>query len=493
MPRFTFVLLALALGITHAFQPLHTTRFARKAMARFASPPPVIEKGANSTVTIKVTVSGDDTLAAFESAASDFSKGVEIRGFRKGSKIPTQVVVASVGSKAVKSKAIDDLNNMALARVNQMNEVTLIGNSQFENGEDFWLEQFTPGNDFTFNIKCDVWPEVEFVKELEDLGEIEVEQEPVDTFKVDEALRGLQERYLATSPTEDGTEAAEGMVVVGGMNGFSVNDDGSKGAALPAVASGDNVEIVLERGKFMPGLVEGLEGIKAGETREIRVSFPDQISRNLGEDLAGKPAIFEVKCDEVKLRSLPELDDAFAESIRPGLTYDELYKDVREAVGEEGDKRNKAQRNVILEKHLTELVAVEIPDTLIEQQAKEKFAEMMADQRASGVDDEQLKKMITKEGFEKYKKVSAPRIIRTLKSSLVLEEIARKESITCSEVDVEDQLNLARQRADQQNEEFDEPRMKESIEATLKREAVLDFVANKLNIKFIEVETFTNV
>ena len=118
---------------------------------------------------------------------------------------------------------------------------------------------------------------------------------------------------------------------------------------------------------------------------------------------------------------------------------------------------------------------------------------MMADQRASGVDDEQLKKMITKEGFEKYKKVSAPRIIRTLKSSLVLEEIARKESITCSEVDVEDQLNLARQRADQQNEEFDEPRMKESIEATLKREAVLDFVANKLNIKFIEVETFTNV
>ena len=111
-------------------------------MARFASPPPVIEKGANSTVTIKVTVSGDDTLAAFESAASDFAKGVDIRGFRKGSKIPTQVVVASVGQKAVKSKAIDDLNNMALARVNQMNEVTLIGNSQLEpQRQSLWLVQ----------------------------------------------------------------------------------------------------------------------------------------------------------------------------------------------------------------------------------------------------------------------------------------------------------------------------------------------------------------
>jgi trigger factor len=488
-------LLALALlgGLLDAFQPQRASVLRRGGAPRFASPAPVIEKGANSTVTIRVQISAEDTLAAFENAAKDFAKGVDIRGFRKGSKIPTQVVVASIGADAVKSKAIDDLNNMALARVNQMNEVTLIGSSVLEHGEDHWLGVFEPGKDFEFNIKCDVWPEINFVKGLEDLPKLTVEQEPVDTFKVEEALKGLQERYLTTAPTASGTEAVEGMVVVGSMHGFTVNDNASKGTPLPAVASGDDVEIVLETGKFMPGLVEGLVGIKTGEAREIRVSFPEQISRNLGEDLAGKPAIFEVVCDAVKTRELPQLDDAFAESIRPGLTYDELYKEVRNAVGEDGDKRNKNQRNVVLEKALTEMVAVEIPDTLIEQQAKEKYAEFMADQRASGIDDEQLKKMITKEGFLKFKKVSTPSISRTLKSSLVLEELARKENFVPDAADVEDQLNLARQQAAQNNEDFQEAQVKESIEATLKREKVLDYVASKVDIDYVEVDHISRI
>ena len=484
------VVLALALlGGAAAFQPLVTPRPLRTGVKTFVSPPPVIERGANSTVNIKVQVSAEDTLAAFESAAKDFAKGVDIRGFRKGSKIPTQVVVAQIGAKAIKSKAIDDLHNMATARVNQMNEVQLIGEAMLEHGEDHWIQIFEPGKDFEFETTCDVWPEVKIVKNIEDLPTMTVEQEPVDTFKVEEALKGLQERYLTSADTPEGTEAEEGMVVVGSMNGFSVKPDGSKGQALPAVASGDDVEIVLETGKFMPGLVEGLVGMKAGETREIRVTFPEQISRNLGQELAGKPAIFEVACDAVKTRELPELNDAFAESIRPGLTYEALYKEVRDAVGEEGDRRNKDQRNLAIEKALTDLVEVEIPMTLIEQQAKDKYAEMMADQRAAGVDDEQLKKMITKEGFEKFVKVSAPGIITTLKSSLVLEQLGQKEGLVADPVDVEDQLNLARQRAEQNNEEFDEARMKGSIEATLSREAVLDFVASKCNIEYKEVDT----
>ena len=131
------VVLALALlGGAAAFQPLVTPRPLRTGVKTFVSPPPVIERGANSTVNIKVQVSAEDTLAAFESAAKEFAKGVDIRGFRKGSKIPTQVVVAQIGAKAIKSKAIDDLHNMATARVNQMNEVQLIGEAMLEHGED---------------------------------------------------------------------------------------------------------------------------------------------------------------------------------------------------------------------------------------------------------------------------------------------------------------------------------------------------------------------
>ena len=98
----------------------------------------------------------------------------------------------------------------------------------------------------------------------------------------------------------------------------------------------------------------------------------------------------------MKQRSLPELNDEFANSVREGLTYDELYKEVRSAVSEEGDRRNKEKRNIKIEEALVGIIDCEIPDTLITEQAKEKFAMMMADQREAGVSDEEIKKMITK-------------------------------------------------------------------------------------------------
>lgn len=173
-----------------------------------------------------------------------------------------------------------------------------------------------------------MWPELRWKGQLSDVPKLEVAQEPVDTIKMDAALRSIQERYLVKSPTEPWYAAQMGDAVLGSMQGFLVTETGAKGDPLPAVASGDDVEIVLETGKFMPGLVEGLVGCVAGDSKEVRVSFPTTVSRNLGEDLAGKAAIFEVNVDSVVTRQLPELDDAFANSVRPGLTYQGLYDEV---------------------------------------------------------------------------------------------------------------------------------------------------------------------
>jgi FKBP-type peptidyl-prolyl cis-trans isomerase (trigger factor) len=84
-----------------------------------------------------------------------------------------------------------------------------------------------------------------------------------------------------------------GDVVVANMKGFERNPDGSKGAALPAVAAGDSVEIGLEKGKFMEGMIESLVGAVAGETKNVNVKFPVRPS-GPGAALSGKEAIFEV-------------------------------------------------------------------------------------------------------------------------------------------------------------------------------------------------------
>lgn len=450
-----------------------------------ASPPPVVEPGANSSISIKLTVSSDDTLLSFERAAGEFAKGIDIKGFRKGSAIPTQVVAAQIGAEAVKSKAIQDLSDRALQTVGQ--QVSLLGESELVGGEDALIDRYNPGQELSFEITCDVWPTLTWVHGIEDIPALTVEQEPVDPTKVTAALKTLQERYPAKADTAEGYAAKLGDVVVGSMDGFRVNEDGSRGDPLPAVASGEGVEIVLESGKFMPGLVEGLVGATAGSTKEVRVSFPQEVSRNLGEELAGKAALFLVSVDGVKTRQLPELNDAFADSIRPGLTYELLYSEVRAAVGEEGDKRNANARNAAIEAELAKLVTTEIPETLLVQQAKEKFAQMMSDQRDAGLSDEELKKLITKDSFEKYKKVATKNIVRTFTSSLVVDELAKKEGLVADAATVEDQAQLMKAQAEQAGDkQFDEAMAKASVEATLKREAVMDWLAEKIDITYSE-------
>jgi len=460
----------------------------RAAVVLLASPPPTIEKGPDSTVSIKVTVTGDDTLMSFERSATFFAKDLEIKGFRKGSKVPTQVIVAQVGADAVKSKALQDLSDRAISYVSSAGTVALVGQSKLKGGEDPVIARYNPGDDLVFEIQCDVWPELRWKGQLSDVPTLEVAQEPVDTMKVDAALRSIQERYLVKSPTADGYAAQMGDGVLGSMRGFLVADSGAKGDLLPAVASGDNVEVVLEEGKFMPGLVEGLVGCVAGDAKEVRVSFPAQVSRNLGEDLAGKAAIFEVAVDSVVTRQLPELNDAFADSVRPGLTFQGLYDEVRAGVGEEGDRRNVAKRNAAIEAALVDLVDCDVPETIIVDQAKEKFARMMSEQREAGVSDEDLKQMITKEGFEKYKKVASKNIKRTMAASLAIEELSRREGIVADAMAAEDQLQLMRAQAEQAGQPFDEAQTKESLDATLKRDAVMNWLATQLPIEYKEEE-----
>lgn len=128
----------------------------------------------------------------------------------------------------------------------------------------------------------------------------------------------------------------------------------------------------------------------------------------------------------MKNRILPELNDEFAASVREGLTYDELYNEVRNAVGEDSDRRNKENRNRAIEEVLCDMVTCEIPETLVNEQAKEKFARMMADQRDAGVPDEEIQKMVTKEGFEKYKNISRKSIERVIAASIAIDDLGRK-------------------------------------------------------------------
>lgn len=206
--------------------------------------------------------------------------------------------------------------------------------------------------------------------------------------------------------------------------------------------------------------------------------------------LAGKNAIFDVTVVEASKRTLPEITDEFANQVRAGLTAESLKAELQKAVDSEDAKEFTPARNKALSAALAEIMDVEVPDTLVTKQAREKFAMMMTDMRNNGVSDEEIKKQISPENFLKYKKIVKDSIVRDFKVSMAVDEIGRMEGIEVPAYQVDEQMQGIREEATKSGEEFDEAEIRPRVEATLMREAVMDFLAEKaeLDVQFDEEE-----
>ena len=199
--------------------------------------------------------------------------------------------------------------------------------------------------------------------------------------------------------------------------------------------------------------------------------------------LAGKKALFDVTIVEASKRTLPDLTDEFANKVRAGLTVDKLKEELRNAVDNEDAKEFTPARNAALSKSLSDVLEVEVPDSLVTNQAREKFALMMTDMRNGGVSDEEVKKQIQPENFLKYKKIVRDDIVRDFKVSMATDEIARMENIEVPDYQVEEQMEAIRKDAAESDEKFDETLIRGKVEATLARSAVMDFLAEKGDLK----------
>lgn len=199
--------------------------------------------------------------------------------------------------------------------------------------------------------------------------------------------------------------------------------------------------------------------------------------------LAGKNAVFDVTIVEASKRTLPDLTDEFANKVRAGLTVENLKEELRKAVDNEDAKEFTPARNAVLAKSLSDVLEVEVPDSLITNQAQEKFAIMMTDMRNNGVSDEEVKSQIKPENFLKYKKIVRDDIIRDFKVSMATDEIARMENIEVPDYQVEEQMEAIRKDAAESDEKFDETLIRGKVESTLQRSAVMDFLAEKGDLK----------
>jgi trigger factor len=206
--------------------------------------------------------------------------------------------------------------------------------------------------------------------------------------------------------------------------------------------------------------------------------------------LAGKKAVFDVTVQEASTRTLPEVTDEFANKVRAGLTAESMMEELKKAVDEEDSKEFKGARNKALGDALAQVLEVEVPDTLVTNQAKEKFAVMMTEMRDSGVSDEEIKKQIAPENFLKYKDIVKEGIVKDFCVSMACDEIARMEGLEVPEYQIEEQMEAIRK--DAEGEELDEAAIRPKVESTLMRQMVFDFLAEnaKLDVEYTEEEDF---
>lgn len=445
------------------------------------------------------------TSAAYAKTLAVIAKQLSIPGFRKGAKIPPAVIenawARNGGKNAIKTMAINELCSELIGpALKDEFDLEPIGQPALVTPAERLAEGLVPGEGvLEVVVKCDVWPDIRW-KEAQDGGKPYVgltgryRRKPFDQARFDAALRDLKERYARLEPYDDAARPlAMGDACVVNMTGYLANADGTKGEPLPDAASGDNVEVVLGAGRYMEGLVEGLVGGTVGEVKTVSVRFPDAL-RN--KDLAGKNAVFDVEILSASERILPDLTDDFAETVRPGLTAEGLKEELRKAVDSQDAQEYVPARNEALGKALAEKLEVDVPETLVTNQAREKYALMMTDMRDNGMADEEIKKLISPENFEKYKDLSREGIVRDFKISMAVDEIARLEGITVPAYQIEEQMQALKDQArkEGQNPEDmgDEEAVRRKVESTLERRMVYDFLAEhaQLEVEYAEEEKF---
>lgn len=342
---------------------------------------------------------------------------ITVPGFRKG-KAPRSIIENRYGSGIFFEDAIDDLLN-----ANYTNTLTELDIEPIARPDiDFGEEKIEKGKGFTVTVKVQTPPTVT-VKDYKGMA-VERKVHAVTDADVEKQLEMLQKRN-ARQITVEG-EAQLGDTVVLDYKGFCGEDQFAGGTA-------ENQTLKLGSGQFIPGFEEQLVGVKAGEEKEVKVTFPAEYH---AEDLAGKDAVFQCKVHEIKREELPALDDEFAKDASEFDTLEELKADQKKKLEESAEKAKEFDgKNAVVEK-LIEMNPITLPEAMIENEAEvmlDEYAQQMAYQ---GLSLDMYCKYMGKT-VEDIKNEMKPNAESRVKSRLALKAVAEAEGIEATDEDVE--------------------------------------------------------
>ena len=375
-----------------------------------------------SRVRVEVEVASAAVERELTTAAGALGRDLKIPGFRKG-KIPPQVVLQRVGREAVWDEALrrslPDWYEQAVADAG----ISAVGSPKLDLGE-----VPAKGADLSFSFEVGVRPKA-------DLGEIKGleagRREPeVGDEQVEEELNALRESLASLENVE--RPAAKGDFVVMDYLG-RVDGEPFEGG------EGRGVLVELGSGRLVPGFEEQLEGGAPGDTREVKITFPDEYG---AEHLAGKEAVFEVEVKEVKEKRLPELDDDFAAEAGGFDTIDELREDLRERLRQAHERAIEREFREAVVDAAVAASTIEIPKELVHARAHEMWETTARRLQQQGISPQQYAQLSGKSEHDLIDEIE-PDAERALAREAVLAAVAEAEGIEVSDEEVLESLRAA--------------------------------------------------
>lgn len=347
------------------------------------------------------------------------AKRFNIPGFRKG-KAPRKIIERYYGEVVFYEDAINIVCPEAYDEAVKETNIAPVSQPELD------IKQIGNGENLVFTAKVTVKPEVV----LGDFKGIEVNkiEYNVTDEDVENELKKMQEKNSRLVTIEDRPVQSGDQTVID-FEGFvdGVAFEGGKG---------ENYNLEIGAGQFIPGFEDQLIGKNIGEEVEVNVTFPEEYH---AEDLAGKPALFKVKVNQIKFKELPELDDEFVKDVSEFDTLDELKKDLLSKMTEEAERKAKQElENAIVDK-VVDAATVEIPAVMIESQLDHIARDFDMRLRSQGLDLEKYMQL-TGSDMTKFKEQFTAQAEKQVKTSLVLENVGKAESITVTDEDFDKEI-----------------------------------------------------
>jgi len=413
---------------------------------------------------VSIEISEDQVNKEVESFYKDLGKKAKIKGFRPG-KVPRDILERYF-KDYVKAEVIQKLIEETYPQALSETDLHPVSPPVIDPGG------FEDGKPFQYSAMIEVKPDIQ-LEEYTGL-KIEGKKEEVKDEEVEERLKALQNLHANLKTISEARPIQTGDYVI-------VDYEARLGGK--PLEGGKAIDFTVEvgSGQFIPAFEEKLIGLKPEEEKEIEVSFPEDYGY---QKWAGKTISFHVKIKEIKEKILPPLDDEFAKDLGDYASFEELKAKLKGEIEKEKELALERRLKDQVVDQLLETNPFEVPESLVEEQAKAMVSDTKLRLAAQGMVLKNLD--VSEEKLQEDYKAMAQKQVRTF---LILEKIAGQEGIAVTDEEADDRL---REMSERMHQKFDVVKryyekngLLPEVKAGIIRDKILNFLLEKATISYV--------